>query len=121
MLTIKVLDDKADNPLISPRDCFGAEHGKGGGVLTNDKGELFSDTIFFLTDGYPTWGPVQDPSQIIRLVNEWNANLQIKIHTIGIGIETDEEQYDFLKKLAEDNQGKCELVNREPKDEDKDK
>ncbi len=100
--------------------AVGAEPGKGGGVLTNDKGELFADTIFFLTDGYPTWGPVQDPAQIIRLVNEWNANLQIKIHTIGIGIEVDEEQHDFLKKLAEDNQGKCELVNREPKDEDKD-
>ncbi|MCD4655908.1 MAG: VWA domain-containing protein [Planctomycetes bacterium] len=98
--------------------AVGAKPGQGGGVLTNDKGELFADTIFFLTDGHPTWGPVQNPDQIIRLVNEWNANLQIKIHTIGIGIEVDTEQHDFLKRLAEDNQGKCELVNREPKDED---
>ena len=91
----------------------GQKAGSGGSIWTNDDGEIFSDTFFFMTDGYPTEGPVTDMGQILKLVSEWNANLGIKIHSIGIGVDENFQSYEFLKQLAQKNNGKFVVHNKE--------
>ena len=54
------------------------------------------DTIFFLTDGKPTAGKIQDPNQILDQVKEWNRTARVKIHAIGIG----DHDKEFMAKLA---------------------
>lgn len=60
------------------------------------------DTIFFLTDGQPSVGEVQDPVEILRRVKEWNRLARIVVHTVGVGIDHDAA---FLRRLAEENGG----------------
>ncbi len=55
------------------------------------------DTIFFLTDGKPTAGRIQDSKRILEVLREWNKVAQITIHCIGIGEDHDAE---FMKELA---------------------
>ncbi|MFV1958667.1 MAG: HEAT repeat domain-containing protein [Planctomycetota bacterium] len=55
------------------------------------------DTIFFLTDGTPTSGKIQDPERILRAVEEWERAAPIKINTIGVGRCAE----DLLRRLAE--------------------
>jgi hypothetical protein len=59
------------------------------------------DTIFFLTDGTPTAGKVQDPARILEAVREWNKYAHIVIHCVGLGAGAET----FLKMLAEQNGG----------------
>jgi uncharacterized protein with von Willebrand factor type A (vWA) domain len=58
------------------------------------------DTIFFLSDGEPTVGPVTDPYAIREAVARWNKHRGVTIHCIAVGgdLET-------LKWLAEDSGG----------------
>jgi len=58
------------------------------------------DTIFLLSDGEPTMGPVTDPYAIREAVARWNKHRGITIHCIAVGgdLET-------LKWLAEDSGG----------------
>ncbi len=60
------------------------------------------DTIFFLTDGRPSVGEVQDPREILRRVKEWNRLARIVVHTVGVGVDHDAA---FLRRLAEENGG----------------
>jgi hypothetical protein len=60
------------------------------------------DTIFFLTDGKPTAGKVQDPERILETVAEWNRTARITIHCIGMG----DHDPGFLERLATENGGK---------------
>lgn len=55
------------------------------------------DTIFFLTDGKPTAGKVQDSKRILEVMREWNKVAQITIHCVGIGADHDVE---FMQELA---------------------
>jgi Ca-activated chloride channel family protein len=64
------------------------------------------DTIFFLTDGTPTAGKVQDPDKILAAVTEWNRTARIVVHVIGVGDSCDEK---FLKALASQNGGQFRL------------
>ncbi|MGE0191925.1 MAG: VWA domain-containing protein [Planctomycetota bacterium] len=69
----------------------------GFGVAQQSTGRPIIDTIFFLTDGRPTAGKIQDGAAILAQVREWNAVAQLRIHAIGIGAEHD---VDFMKELA---------------------
>jgi len=56
------------------------------------------DTIFFLSDGQPSDG---GPDQILKEVKKIKKK-NIKIHTVGLGDDKDEN---FLRELAEQNGG----------------
>ena len=58
------------------------------------------DTIFLLTDGRPSVGPIVDPGQLADEIKRWNLSRSIRIHTIAIG-----EKSDFLARLAKDSGG----------------
>jgi hypothetical protein len=60
------------------------------------------DTIFFLTDGKPTAGKIQDPERILETVREWNRTARITIHCVGMG----DHDPVFLERLATENGGK---------------
>ncbi len=57
------------------------------------------DTIFFLSDGYPSDG---NKESILKEVDKLNKNKKVIIHSIGLGDDKDE---DFMKGLAADNNG----------------
>ena len=59
-----------------------------------------TDTIFLLTDGRPSVGPIVDPNQLADEVARWNFSRSIRIHTIAIGAKSD-----FLARLAKDSGG----------------
>lgn len=59
------------------------------------------DEVFLLTDGMPTVG-VTDPDQILKSIAEANRYLKVRIHTVFTGTGPGA---DFLKKLAEQNDG----------------
>lgn len=58
------------------------------------------DTIFLLTDGRPSAGPVVAPTALAEEVARWNVSRSIVIHTIAIG-----EKSPFLARLAKDSGG----------------
>lgn len=58
------------------------------------------DTIFFLTDGEPSFGREVDPVRIREIVQRWNVSRRIKICAISIGTDMD-----LLKNLAADSGG----------------
>lgn len=53
------------------------------------------DTIFLLTDGHPSSGPIVQPDALAAEVERWNVARGVRIHTIGIG-----EASKFLERLA---------------------
>ncbi|MCA8943617.1 MAG: HEAT repeat domain-containing protein [Planctomycetes bacterium] len=59
------------------------------------------DTVFFLSDGRPSTGKVVDEREILRIVNEINAEFRITFHVIAIG----DFQKALLEHLAHDNEG----------------
>ncbi len=67
------------------------------------KYESVVDTMFFLSDGNPTAGPVTDVDMILRTVKERNRIHGIKIHTFNLGGPSTETY--FLRKLAESTGG----------------
>jgi len=91
----------------------GVKKGSEASVWTNDKGQLFADTFFFMTDGYPTAGPVQDMDKIREKIREWNKTLGIKINCVGVGIDNRFKSYNFLKQIAAENKGKFVCHNTE--------
>jgi hypothetical protein len=60
------------------------------------------DTIFFLTDGKPTDGRIQDTAKILEEVRRINKFGKVRIHTIGVGYLHDRP---FLETLAKENGG----------------
>lgn len=64
------------------------------------------DTIFFMTDGTPTAGKIQEPAAILEQVREWNRLANCQIHCIAVG----EADHEFLKKLAQIGNGT--FINR---------
>lgn len=53
------------------------------------------DTVFLLTDGHPSSGPIVQPDALAAEVERWNVGRGVRIHTIGIG-----EESKFLERLA---------------------
>ncbi|MGE3175028.1 MAG: VWA domain-containing protein [Planctomycetota bacterium] len=58
------------------------------------------DTVFLLTDGRPSAGPIVDPDELARAVREWNRGRAIAIHTIALGGRSE-----LLERLAQDSGG----------------
>ena len=70
--------------------------------------------IIFLTDGKPTVG-VTDKEKILSDIAKWNKQRRhrVQINTIGfigIGLGAQFADPDFLRRLAEQNNGKCKLM-----------
>jgi len=61
------------------------------------------DTLYLLSDGLPTTGPVTTPLTIRERIAVFNRLAQVEIHTIGIG---DAKNGDFLEKLASESGGR---------------
>ncbi len=94
----------------------------GVGAAKDKAYEPVFDTIFFMTDGTPTSGKVTDTTLLRGDVRRWNEGRKIRIHVIGMGGKQkggggggrggggagqDDIDRDFLKKLAEENNGDC--------------
>jgi hypothetical protein len=78
-----------------------------------------ADTIYFLSDGYPTAGKTIDFTKILEEVKRWNFTRNVKIHTIafvaGDGrprmiVEDKGQAKEFMKRLAAENGGQYRLV-----------
>jgi len=61
------------------------------------------DTLYVITDGAPTAGPITDKLEIRKRVREANQLRKIAIHCITFG---DQNDTDFLKPMAEENGGR---------------
>ena len=73
----------------------------GEGAKPTEDYELDLDTVFFLSDGKPTFGDRIEINEILMGVLEANALRRVVIHTIAIG------QFDksFMERLARENGG----------------
>lgn len=58
------------------------------------------DTIYLLTDGAPSAGPITDPGELRAEVARWNRTRRIRIHTIAVGTDSQ-----LMKWLAADSGG----------------
>ena len=72
-------------------------------VRYGEDGKKTIDELFLLSDGEPTEGEVTDPEELLRLVSEANKYLRVRINTVFSGRG---KGADFLRKLAEQNDGK---------------
>jgi len=61
------------------------------------------DTLYVITDGAPTAGPITDKVEIRKRVREANNLRKIAIHCITFG---DQNDTSFLKPMAEENGGR---------------
>jgi hypothetical protein len=59
------------------------------------------DTIFFLSDGYPSYGRFIETDDVLREVRKANQLRGVVIHTIALG----EFEKDFMRRLAHENGG----------------
>ncbi|MBS0260422.1 MAG: VWA domain-containing protein [Planctomycetes bacterium] len=75
--------------------------------------ELNPEAIFFLSDGAPLGGKIDNPAEILATVGAWNRVRRISIHSIGVGVRDQGAKVyaDFLKGLAEKNWGIFKPVN----------
>lgn len=58
------------------------------------------DTIYLLSDGAPSAGPITDPDQLADTVKQWNRTRRLRIHCISIGAESK-----MLRRIAEESGG----------------
>jgi len=82
--------------------------------------EKGADTIFLMTDGQPNRGKITAPPLIRQEIAKMNRDRRITINTIGVG---DGHAYEFLEKLAKENDGEYISRGKPPKkkdDEDED-
>ena len=84
-------------------DALEAALGFGGRGLYDKYYAAGFDTLYVITDGAPTAGPVTDKEQIRARVREANQLRKIAIHCITFGDQNDTA---FLKPLAEENGGR---------------
>ena len=71
--------------------------------MTDKHYALGFDTVYVLSDGAPSYGPVTDKDEIRRLVREANSLKRLTIHAVTFG---DKNDTDFLRLLAEENGGR---------------
>ncbi len=108
---------------------FARVHKPGGGTNTIEAlhtalADPNVDTIFFLSDGYPSMGPVIDPELILLDIARRNRFRKIRIHCIALvvgdppvafaGMENAQSASAFMKRLAEQNDGMFKLINTPP-------
>ena len=83
----------------------------GGGTNIHDALELAFedervDTIYLLSDGAPSTGPIVQPQELRDEVARWNSVRGVVIHCIAVG-----QDHQLLRGLAEDSGGKYVRVN----------
>jgi von Willebrand factor type A domain len=65
-----------------------------------------TESIYFLTDGSPVGGKINQPDEIISVISKTNRVRRVTINTIGIGVGAEGNRFDsFLKTLAAQNFG----------------
>jgi hypothetical protein len=65
-----------------------------------------AEALYFLTDGAPHGGKVQNPADIVSLITRANYSRRLSIYTIGIGAGPQGGIFDeFLTTLAKQNWG----------------
>lgn len=75
--------------------------------------ELNPEAIYFLSDGAPRGGKIDDPAQIVSTISGFNRVRRISIHSIGIDTNTPVAAgfARFMQSLAEANWGVYKPVN----------
>jgi len=90
-------------------------------LVYGDQYETNVDEIFILSDGAPSVGEVLDPIEILRLVKESNRFAKMRINTVFISSDSEEERRQpaewmtikpevLMRRLAEQNGGKCVIL-----------
>ena len=97
------LDGLRPNGPTNLYDALQAALGFGGRGLYDKYYGAGFDTLYVITDGAPTAGPVTDKLEIRKRVREANQLRKIAIHCITFG---DQNDTDFLGPLAEENGGR---------------
>lgn len=79
-----------------------------------------ADTIFFLSDGHPSVGPVIDPELILLAVRQWNRHRRVQIHGLALvrgdppaafaGMEQQDRAEEFMRRLAAENDGRTRVL-----------
>jgi len=54
------------------------------------------DTVYLLTDGHPSSGPVTDPEGILAAVRAWHRAVPLVVHCVGVG----DHDADLLRAIA---------------------
>ncbi len=72
---------------------------------------LEPEAIYFLSDGAPFGGKIDDPKEIIAAVSRWNRVRRVSLHSIGIATSESKVLEQFMKGLAEGNWGVFKSVN----------
>lgn len=68
--------------------------------------DLDAEAIYFLTDGAPHGGKVDQTFEIVEILTRLNHTRRVTINSIGIGVGPEGNEFDvFLKTLAEKNYG----------------
>ncbi|MEZ6037193.1 MAG: HEAT repeat domain-containing protein [Planctomycetota bacterium] len=97
------LDSLRPNGPTNLYDALDAALGFGGRGLYDKYYAAGFDTLYVITDGAPTAGPVTDKDEIRKRVREQNALRKVAIHCITFGDQNDTR---FLEPLAEENGGR---------------
>lgn len=97
------LDGLRPNGPTNLYDALQAALGFGGRGLYDKYYGAGFDTLYVITDGAPTAGPITDKLEIRKRVREANQLRKISIHCITFG---DKNDTDFLGPLAEENGGR---------------
>ena len=67
-----------------------------------------AEALIVLTDGHPTAGTIIDPYKIIEKITEMNGFRRISINAVGL--DSRNQEYEFLQTLAKRNFGKFGLM-----------
>ena len=85
----KKLKRASDKARDQARDAIEDCQARGGTNIHDALREAFEDpdvdTIYLLSDGYPSAGVVRDPEALADEVGRWNRTRRIRIHTIAVG------------------------------------
>ncbi len=75
--------------------------------------QLDPEAIYFLSDGAPMGGKVDDPTQIVSILSSLNRVRRVSIHSIGVDTNLPGAAVfaGFMKTLAETNWGVYKAVN----------
>lgn len=74
--------------------------------------DLDAEAIYFLTDGAPHGGKVDQPAEIVDVLTRLNHTRRVTINSIGIGVGPEGNLFDtFLKTLSEKNYGEYRRVD----------
>jgi len=72
-----------------------------------------AEAIYFLTDGAPHGGKVNNPVDIVNVITKGNRLRRLSIYSIGIGVGPEGGYFDvFLKTLADQNFGTYRRVDQ---------